>query len=646
MFWHRRKPSDFADEIEAHIRMEADRLHRDGMSESEAQAMAKRTFGNPTRAGEDFYNRTRIVWWDHLWRDLAYGFRSLKRSPAFTATAIVTLALGIGANTALFSVIDTVLIRPLPYPDPDRLVMLYSRFADTEMNGPSPADFLVYKNQSHSFEHLAAFRDLSMNINGHDRAQRILGVVVTPGFFEVMKVPAQIGRTFTPADKPGTPIVVLSHSLWQEDYAADPNIVGKSIEIDGTPRTITGVMPAQFRLPLEAQLWTLSRFAVIAHPLSPFSDPSNRRGSHYFDTVGRLKPGVTLAQAQAETNVIARRLKRQFGSDEDAIGSAVVNLHEDLVGNTRSTLLLLLGGVGLLLLIACANVANILLARGSSRQREIAVRAALGASRFRIVRQLLTESLLLSIAGGCAAVLTAYFALFPLRASIPPEMLLGIEPALDPRVLAFTFAVSLVSGIVFGVFPALHYSKADLNEALKGASRSATAGTRAQRTQTALVISEIAFATVLLISAGLLIRSFRQLLTAPEGFNPRNVLSMDLSFSPSRYPTPASRVTFVNRALDGIKELPGITSAAVTSKLPLGHGDHTRDIHIKGRTTRPSEDMNVDYTAVSPDYFQTLNIPVVRGRTFTQRDTSNSAPVVIVNEAAARRFWPKQDPLL
>lgn len=341
-------------------------------------------------------------------QDLLYGFRNLRRSPTFAAAAVLTLALGIGANSALFSVIDSVLIRPLPYPDPHKLVMLYGRLANGETEEPSPADFLDYRRQSQSFENLAGFRELPFNLTGLDRPERIQGAVVTPEFFAVLKVNPQIGRVFlAQVDRPGSRLIVLSDSLWREKYAGDPHILGKSIQVDGEPRTVIGIMPPAFQFPLESQVWTLSRFAVIEQPLSPNVDQSNSRDSHYFDAIGRLKAGVTLSQALAETDVIARRLKRQFGNDEEAVGSAVVDLHQDLVGQTRPGLLMLLGGVALLLLIACANVANLLLARGSSRQKEIGVRAALGAGRSRIIRQLMAESLLLAAVGGAAGVWVA-----------------------------------------------------------------------------------------------------------------------------------------------------------------------------------------------------------------------------------------------
>lgn len=583
---------------------------------------------------------------DNLLGDLAYGLRNLRNSPAFTATALFTLALGIGANTALFSVIDAVLVRPLPYPNADRLVMLYGRLPSGETEGPSPADFLDYQRQSHSFELLSAVRETPMNLAGRDQPERIQGAVVSAEFFDLMKAPAEIGRAFSAqADKPGAAVAVLSDALWRNRYGGDPHLVGQTINVDGGLRTVVGVMPARFAFPPECQAWVLSRFSVVEQPLSPFEDPSSRRDSHYFDTIGRLKPGVTPGEAQAETDIIARRLKRQFGDQEDAIGSSVVDLREDLVGQTRPTLLLLLGGVALLLFIACANVGNILLARGCSRQREIAIRASLGASRIRIVRQLLTESLLLAVAGACAGLLFIYFAFAPLRAFTPADMLLGIQPALNLRVLAYTLTVSLVSGILFGLAPALHYSKADLSEGLREGSRSTTAGARAQRTQSALVISEVALAAMLMIAAGLLIRSFYRLLAAPEGFNPEHVLSLQLSFSGTRYPTPSSRREFVTEALERIEHIPGITSAAVTSRLPLNRGSSTRNLEIQGRIDSSNQKQAVDYIAVTPAFFQALGIPLLKGRPFIENDTANGAPVVIVNAAAARRFWPNEDAL-
>ena len=402
-------------------------------------------------------------------------------------------------------------------------------------------------------------------------------------------------------------------------------------------------MPAGFQFPAECEIWTLSRFAVPEYPLAPTIDRSNDRGGHYFEIIARLKSGVTMAHAQAESEALARRLKHQYGKDEEAVGAAVVGLREDLVGETNPALLILLAAVTLLLLVACANVANLLLARGAARQKEIAVRGALGASRWRITRQLLTESVLLAGMGGAAGILLAYVGLMPLRAFIPAEMVSGAPLEMDLTVLAFTASVSLAAGIFFGLFPALGLANRDLNGLLAESGRSSTSGARARRMQGVLVVSEIALASVLIIGAGLLIRSFGHLLETEEGFNPERLLSLELSLSQSSYSSPAKRALFVRRALEEINAQPGVISSGVVSRLPLNPGNSTRSLTIKGRARSASIDTSVDYSVVSPDYFSSLGATLVKGRAFTDRD--DTAPVVLINEAAARRFWPGQDPV-
>ncbi|MGH9695208.1 MAG: ABC transporter permease, partial [Bryobacteraceae bacterium] len=479
---HRRGPADFSAEIEAHIALEGDRLRSEGVPDAEARA--RRTFGNSLRAQERYYESQHSPWWDALSKDLLYAFRTLRRSPTFTAAAALTLALGIGANTALFTVIYAALLRPLPYPGAGQLVKFYERLADGTTESWAPADFLDIRRQSGSFAYLAGYREENFNLTGRDRPQRINGASVTADFFAAMQVQPQIGRAFDPGhDKPGTPLAVLSDSLWRRQYGADPNIANKTLAIDGEPRTIAGVMPAGFQFPAQCEIWALSRFAVPEYPLTPTVDRSNDRGGHYFEIVARLKSGVTIAQAQAETGAIARRLKRQYGDDEEAVDAAVIGLREDLVGQTRPALLVLLAAVTMLLLVACVNVANLLLARGTARQKEIAVRSAMGASRWRITRQLLAESILLASAGGVAGILLAYLALIPLRAFIPVEMLSGAPLKIDLAVLAFTGTVSLVAGILFGLFPALGLANRDLNGSLGESGRNSTGGARARRAQ-------------------------------------------------------------------------------------------------------------------------------------------------------------------
>jgi putative ABC transport system permease protein len=644
--FRRRADSDFSAEIRAHIALEADRLRAEGLSPSDAEAAARRAFGNPTAAEERFYESGRWLWWDQATRDADYALRMLRRSPAFTVAAVLTLALGIGANTAIFSVIDAALLRPLPYPQPDRIVTLYG-LDSTGVNGIlSPATFLDFRRQSRAFDFLAGFRDYPFNLTGQDRPERIEGAVVTPDFFGVLGVAAQVGRTLTlELDKPGAArTVVLSYSLWQRRYGGSADVLGRQILLDGEPRTVVGVMPAYFQYPPESELWTAARFAVPENILRPDLDQSNIRDSHYFETIGRLRPGVAVEQAQAEAGMIARRLKQQYGSDEEASGAALVTLHDDLIGPARPALMILLGAVGLLLLIACANIANILLARGAARQKEIAVRAALGAGRARLVRQFLTESILLAAAGGGLGIALAYAALRPLHALLPEDILAHAALSLDSQVLFFTTLVSLASGILFGLFPALHLSGAALDGVLKEGGRGSSGGVRAHRTRSVLVATEVALAAVLLVGAGLLIRSFSRLLAVSEGFRAERVLSLRLSLPEARYPGASDRARFVERAIDSIASLPGVASAAVVSRLPLNPGNSTRSVDIKGRTST-QDDPAPDYLVISPGYFPSMGIRLLGGRAFTERDDASAPPVVIVSQSMARTFWPGRNPV-
>ncbi len=580
-----------------------------------------------------------------FWRDIRFGLRVLAKSPAFTVIAVLTLALGIGANTAIFSVIDAALLRPLPYPDADRIVVLYQFDQDKQTDYPAPADFLDFRQQSSSFAYFAAHRGLPFNLSGNGQPERVEGAVVTSDFFPALGVQAVRGRTIQPdLDPPGgASVAVLGYGLWQRRFGADAGIVGRAIDVDGVSRIVVGIMPPGFAFPAGSELWTSSRFAAVSHPLRPTEDPSALRDTHYFQSFGRLKPGVTLAQASAEVDTITKRLKQQYGDQEEGFGATLIPLRQDLVGETRPALLILLGAVALVLLIACVNVANIILARGASRQKEMALRIALGAGRVHLLRHLLVESLFLALAGGGLGILLALGALAPLRALVPANMIGGASIALDSRVLLFTFFASLASGVLFGLIPGLRLLGADLNVSLQEGGRGSAGGGRARRMRSALVVTEIALAAVLLIAAGLLLRSFSHLLNVAEGFNPDHLLSLQLALPQARYPKPGDRVAFVKNTLERVNSLPGIAVSSAISRLPLNPGNSSRSVEIEGRTPPPSGDISPDYLVVTPDYFQTLGVPLLAGRTFTDRDDANAAPVAIVSEATAHHFWPGQD---
>ncbi len=643
--WKRRGTEDFVAEIESHIAIEAERLHKEGFSAAAAGAAARKEFGNVLEAQERFYERQRILWLTDLQKDFRYAIGVFRQAPMFAITVVMTLALGIGATAAIFAVADAALIKPLPFPEAQRLVNLYERWQG-DFGLLAPADYLDYRREAKSFADLAAYREDPFNLSGDSRPERARGAVVTPNFFSVFGVRPKLGRTLNALqDKPGDPRkAVLSYSLWQRRYAGSAGIVGGTILIDSEPVIVVGVMPPEFNYPGNAELWMAARFQVPEHPLRPYTDPSASRESHYFEIVGRLQPAAGLRQAQAEMEVIARGLTARFKNEEIADGPLLVSLREALVGNTRPAILVLLASVTVLLLIACANVANIVLARGAARQREIAIRGALGAGRWRLMRQLIVEGLLLSLAGAAAGVAAASFALRSLEALLPAGVLPAGGLHVDFRVIALSTGISLLSAILFGLFPVIEAGKVDLSSSLKEGGRSSTWGVPANSSRRILLITQVALTGILLIGAALLIHSLDRLLSAPEGFSPDHVLSLQMSLPPAQYGNPAVRNRFVTRVLERIRSLPGVRSAAVTSRLPLDPGGSRRGVEIKGRPSPPGE-ISPYYLVISPDYFRTLQIAVMEGRAFTDHDTPDAAGAVIINRAMARHFWPNEDPV-
>ena len=577
----------------------------------------------------------------NLWQDIRYGFRMLLKKPGFTAIAVLTLALGIGANTAIFSVVNAVLLRPLPFAEPDRLVMVYEKRLKLgrTRNPVSAPDFIDWRAQSTVFENMAAYTWWNANLTGGDEPERIMGTVASAGLFPTLGVKPALGRSFTPEeDQPNANrVVVLSHGLWQRRFGSDAGIIGKTLTLNGNSFTVIGVMPRGFQFPdKQIEMWA---------PLALNTSEAGNRGSHYLHVVARLKPGVSLPQAQAEMETIASRLEQQYPVN---VGHSVniFPLYEETVGSIRPALLVLLGAVGFVLLIACANVANLLLVRGSARQKEIAIRTALGASRFRIVRQLLTESVLLAIVGGGLGLLLAIWGTDLLVALSPPETPRVGEIGIDRAVLGFTLAVSLLTGIVFGLLPALQASKPDLNDSLKEGGRSQMASGSRSRLRSLLVVAEVASALVLLIGAGLLLKSFMRLREVNPGFNPENVLTMQLSLPQTKYKEEHQQAAFTQQVLQRIGTLPGVNAAGAVAGLPLSGNSASRYFAIEGRPERPAgEGLNTNFNAISPNYFRALGIPLLQGRDFSERDVLGTPEVVIIDEAMARRFWPDEDPM-
>jgi predicted permease len=595
-----------------------------------------------------------------LWHDLSYSARLLLKNPGFTLVAVLSLAMGIGAGSAIFSVTSALLLRPLPYKDADRLVILWNRSPGLNIAQDwfSPAQHYDIRTQNHVFEQTAITIGGSFNLTGQGAPERVDGARVSSSLFSLLGAQAKLGRVFNQGeDEPGKPqTVILSHGFWQRRFGSDAGVVGKTLTLNGNSLQIVGVMTQDFSLDKEVMpaVNAIERADVLL-PLPMNEAGKTDRDHEDFNIFARLKPGVTVSQAQAEMYVIAERMKQQYPDNYPPHGGltfSVVPLLEQVVGeDIRLILYVLFGAVGFLLIVACANVANLLLARAASRQKEIAIRAAVGASRARILRQLLTESVLLALAGGVSGILIALLAVRLLRAYGPENIPRLDEVGVDARVLAFTFIVSLVTGIVFGLAPALRASKIDLNEALKDGGRTSTGGSAFglshQRLRRLLIISEVALSLVLLIGAGLLVRSYKLIADAYPGYNAHNVLSLRLSLPASKYAKPENISPFYRQINEKIKQLPGVEAVGMTYSLPVSAVSFAWEpIIIEGYQPQASQSSIISNTRiVSPDYFRVMEIPLLKGRYFNEQDRAGEPEVVIVDETLAARFWPNENPL-
>lgn len=572
-------------------------------------------------------------------RDVQYGMRMLIRKPGFTAVAVITLALGIGANTMIFSVVNAVLLSPLPFPDSARLVRIGESHSHYKGNF-TYASFLDLGNETESIENIAAARFWSDNLTDGGEPEQVSIMLVSANFFPALGIAPQLGRTFLPEeDTPGRDgVVVLSHALWQRRYGGDPNLIGKTIKLGGAQRTVIGVMPQGF----QSNIIYSGQYDVWA-PLVAGGLLHDNRRSHLLAVIARLKPRATMARAEAELGALATGIEqRNPGVDDPEMGITVIGLQERLVAPMRPALLVLLCAVGCVLLIACANVANLMLARSAAREKEMAIRLALGASRWRITRQLLTESALLGFAGGAVGLLLAVWCVDSIIALAPGNLPRIGEVRIDGRVLFFTLVTSLVTGIVFGIAPALQLPRLSIQEVVKDGGRGST-GSRRRWLRRSLVVSEVAVAMVLLIGAGLLINSFWRLQQVDRGFDARNVLTLNMTLS--RYSTNEQQVAFLKETLERVSQTPGVRAAGVTSTLPLGGGPSTEFV-IEGRPPLAAGDQpTADIRIVDPNYFHAMGIPLRAGRPFAETDSTTAPAVMVINENMARRFWPDEDPI-
>jgi putative ABC transport system permease protein len=578
---------------------------------------------------------------ENLIKDLRYGIRSFLKRPGFLFIAVSTLALGIGGATAMFTVVNSVLLRPLQFPEPEQIVLfegINPQQGITQSNMSVP-DITDWKQQSQSFEQIAGFSTGGVFLSTGDETERVRATGASADFFPLFRTNPLRGRTFQPSDmQTGSElVVVISHALWQRRFGGSEQVLNSKVTIGGKPTTIIGIMPPGFTYPADSEVW-------VPMPLDPTGEPRDNR---YLSVVTRLKPNVSLNQAQAEMDTINQRLAQAYAETNSNWGVRLTELRERLVKNLRTSLLILLGAVAFVLLIACANVANLLLARAAYRQPEIALRTVLGASRTRVVRQLLTESVMLSVVSGALGFGLSFWLIKLLIAISPPNTPRFDEIGIDLRVFAFTFGVTVLAGLLFGLFPALQTSRPNLNEMLKDAGRRGSESGRRNRIGSLLIVSEIALSFVLLAGAGLLIKSFLHLREINPGFNADNVLVMRLGLPPGKYAQGEPRAQIYKQLIDSVKAAPGVQSAGAILSLPLG-GDTFgvgRGVIREGRPATPEEQSNAQHLAITPDYFQTLQIPVKAGRAFTDSDNLQSTKVVIVNETMARKLWPGESPI-
>ncbi|HEX8559750.1 MAG TPA: ABC transporter permease [Pyrinomonadaceae bacterium] len=653
LFYLRRGEFDrrLEEEVRFHLEMKAEELRASGMTAGEADRAARRRFGNETRVREMSREAWGFSTMETFLQDVRFGARVLAKNKGFTAVAVLTLALGVGANTAIFSVVNDLLLRPLPYRDAERIVMLWEVTPEgRRQNTTSRANFQAWRDQNKSFEAVAAFSDQRLNLTGAGEPEEVSAQLATPDLFRVLGVEPMLGRALLPEDGlSGTAGVVLSHAVWQRRFGGDRGVVGKTVTLNGVPFGVVGVMPPGFQWHIRQRSGTgkpAEMWMVLSMPKAEGDNGASR--GRFLSVVGRLRPGVSVEQADAELKTIESRLAEESPRFNRNYSAEVLPLRDQMVGAVRPALWILLGAVGLVLLIACANVANLLLARAASREKEIALRTALGARRSRIVRQLLTESVLLALLGSALGLALAWWGVQALVAISPRDLVNLQGVSLNPTVLVWTLGVSLLTGVVFGLAPAFEAARVDLNDTLKeGGKGAGTQSARSRGLRSALVVAEVALALVLLAGAGLMMKSFARLRQIDTGFETENVLTMVLRLPASKYKDDAQYVAFFRQALERVRAVPGVRAAGMVNYLPLYGGlGATTGFSVEGRPAPPpGQEPGTAVRVSDAAYFGAMGIPLLRGRNFTDAEQAEARHVVLVSETFAKRYFPGEDPL-
>ncbi len=649
---HRREmDAEVDEELRDHLERETEKYRRSGFTPNEAVRRAHLALGGSEQVKQQSRDSRGTKFVEDLLQDLRYAMRSFAKTPGLTALIVLSLGIGIGANTAIFSVTSTLLLKPLPYPAPDRIAILWLRSPGIGIpqDWPSPGQYHDIVTQNHVFQDTALAIGGNFTLTDRSKAMKVDGIQATSSLLPMLGAKPMLGRIFLPEeDQPGKPAtVVLTYGFWQREFASDPNMVARAITLDGQPHTVVGVLSPSFRLNHEVipTIAGIDKPDFFMPPPDEAKNPNNY-GSETYNILARLKPGVTMEQAQSDIDVIAARLRREKHRDR-SFTISVVPLMEQVVGNVRTTMLILFGAVALVLLIACTNVANLLLSRAAVRQCEIAIRAALGAGRVRVMRQLLTESISLSLMGGVAGLAISALSIFIARKMHPGNIPRLEELGMDFRVLGFTLAISILTGVVFGLAPTLRASRVDLTANLKAGGKGSLRGglsIRHDKMRGALVIAELAISLPLLVGAGLLVRSFVRLANVPPGFNPQHVASMNVGAYGPQFKDPTTRVQFYQELAERIRHLPGVTATGAISALPLTSAIGWGGMHIEGYVPPPNEpELQVDGRAATPPYFSAMQIPLIRGRMFAETDTNKMPPVAIIDQKMADRFWPGGD---